>query len=94
RVWRNGSPFELVDPDVGESCDSNEVTRFIHIALLCVQENHKDRPTLSTTIMMLTSNTITLPVPHQPGFYFGSDWRVWRSGSPSEQVDQPILDNF
>lgn len=22
--------------------------------------------------MMLTSNTITLPVPHQPGFYFGS----------------------
>ncbi|KAL0834713.1 hypothetical protein Bca101_086602 [Brassica carinata] len=72
RVWRNGSPFELVDPDVGESCDSNEVTRFIHIALLCVQENHKDRPTLSTTIMMLTSNTITLPVPHQPGFYFGS----------------------
>ncbi|CAH8360115.1 unnamed protein product [Eruca vesicaria subsp. sativa] len=72
RVWRNGSPFELVDPDVGESCDTNEVTRFIHIALLCVQENPKDRPTLSTIIMMLTSNTITLPVPHQPGFYFGS----------------------
>ncbi|KAF3602380.1 hypothetical protein F2Q69_00033811 [Brassica cretica] len=68
RVWRNGSPFELVDPDVGESCDSNEVTRFIHIALLCVQENPKDRPTLSTTIIMLTSNTITLPVPHNLDF--------------------------
>ena len=61
-----------MDPDVGESCDSNEVIRFIHIALLCVQENPKDSPTLSTIIMMLTSNTITLPVPHQPGFYFGS----------------------
>ncbi|CAN6921680.1 unnamed protein product, partial [Brassica oleracea] len=92
RVWRNGSPFELVDPDVGESCDSNEVIRFIHIALLCVQENPKDSPTLSTIIMMLTSNTITLPVPHQPGFYFGS--RVWRSRPPLELVDQNIAENF
>lgn len=61
-----------MDLTVGESCDSSEVTRCIHIALLCVQENPTDRPTLSTIILMLTSNTITLPVPHQPGFSFQS----------------------
>ncbi|KFK22702.1 hypothetical protein AALP_AAs67984U000400 [Arabis alpina] len=72
RLWTNGSPFELVDLHLVESCDSSEVTRCIHIALLCVQENPKDRPTLSTIILMLTSNTITLPVPHKPGFFFGS----------------------
>ncbi|KAL0763034.1 hypothetical protein Bca101_079185 [Brassica carinata] len=70
RLWSNGSPLELVDPFVRKSCDSSEVARCIHIALLCVQENPMDRPTLSTIILMLTSNTITLPVPHQPGFFF------------------------
>jgi len=70
KLWSNGSPFELVDPALGESCDISEVTRCIHIALLCVQENSMNRPELSTIILMLTSNTITLPVPHQPGFFF------------------------
>ncbi|KAF8085881.1 hypothetical protein N665_0643s0010 [Sinapis alba] len=72
---RNSSFHEtdkLVDPAVRKSCDSSEVARCIHIALLCVQENPMDRPTLSTIILMLTSNTITLPVPHQPGFFFKS----------------------
>ncbi|KAG2245159.1 hypothetical protein Bca52824_093009 [Brassica carinata] len=71
-LWRNGLPLELVDPSVKKSCDSSEVIRCIHIALLCVQENPMDRPTLSTVISMLTSNTITLPVPHQPGFFVQS----------------------
>ncbi|CAL9226555.1 unnamed protein product, partial [Arabidopsis halleri] len=56
RLWTNGSPLELVDPVVGDSCDSSEVTRCIHIALLCVQENPMDRPTLSTIMLMLTNN--------------------------------------
>ncbi|KAG2248900.1 hypothetical protein Bca52824_088528 [Brassica carinata] len=47
---------------------SNEVTRCIHIALLCVQDNPIKRPLLSTIILMLTSNTITLPVPRLPRF--------------------------
>ncbi|XP_023634687.1 cysteine-rich receptor-like protein kinase 11 isoform X1 [Capsella rubella] len=73
KLWRNGSPLELLDVTIIESCDSSEVIRCIHIALLCVQENPIDRPNLSTVILMLTSNTITLPVPHQPGFFFRSE---------------------
>ncbi|KAF2543419.1 hypothetical protein F2Q68_00029810 [Brassica cretica] len=68
RLWRNGSPLELVDPAIGRNYQSNEVTRCIHIALLCVQENPEDRPMLSTIILMLTSNTITLPMPRLPSF--------------------------
>ncbi|XP_010540946.1 PREDICTED: cysteine-rich receptor-like protein kinase 11 [Tarenaya hassleriana] len=72
RLWRNGLPLELVDPAIGDNYQSNEVTRYIHIALLCVQENPADRPPLSTIILMLTSNSITLPVPRQPGFFLQS----------------------
>ncbi|WZY69264.1 hypothetical protein YC2023_001504 [Brassica napus] len=68
RLWKNGSPLELVDPAIGRNYQSNEVTRCIHIALLCVQDNPIKRPLLSTIILMLTSNTITLAVPRLPRF--------------------------
>jgi serine/threonine protein kinase len=68
RLWRNGSPLELVDPTIGESYQSSEATRCIHIALLCVQEDPADRPLLPAIIMMLTSSTTTLHVPRAPGF--------------------------
>ncbi|KFK28882.1 hypothetical protein AALP_AA7G060200 [Arabis alpina] len=69
RLWRESSPLDLVDPAIGGSYDRNEAIRFIHIALLCVQDDPADRPTLASIILMLTSNTITLPVPRQPGFF-------------------------
>ncbi|EOA18852.1 hypothetical protein CARUB_v10007481mg [Capsella rubella] len=72
-LWRNGSPLEIIDPSIEESYQSNEVIRCIHIALLCVQKDHADRPGMSTVMMMLTSNTITLPVPREPGFFFKSE---------------------
>ncbi|XP_024004624.1 cysteine-rich receptor-like protein kinase 11 isoform X2 [Eutrema salsugineum] len=69
RLWRNESPLELVDPAIGRNYQSNEVTKCIHIALLCVQDNPEDRPMLSTIILMLNSNTMTLPVPRLPEFF-------------------------
>ncbi|XP_019057216.1 PREDICTED: putative cysteine-rich receptor-like protein kinase 35 isoform X1 [Tarenaya hassleriana] len=69
RLWKNGSPLELVDTTIGESYQSSEATRCIHIGLLCVQEDPADRPAMSTAILMLTSDTITLPIPRQPGFF-------------------------
>uniref|UniRef100_A0A1J3G1P3 Cysteine-rich receptor-like protein kinase 17 n=2 Tax=Noccaea caerulescens TaxID=107243 RepID=A0A1J3G1P3_NOCCA len=72
RLWRNGSPLELVDPTIEESYDSDEAIRCIHIALLCVQENPADRPTLPAIILMLTSITTFLPVPRAPGFCLSS----------------------
>ncbi|CAN6818864.1 hypothetical protein Bca4012_007567 [Brassica carinata] len=71
-LWRKGSPLEIVDPAIMESYQRNEVIRCIHIALLCVQKDHANRPGMSTVILMLTSNTITLPVPEEPGFVYKS----------------------
>ncbi|KAG5384208.1 hypothetical protein IGI04_035678 [Brassica rapa subsp. trilocularis] len=76
RLWRKGSPLELVNPAIGRNYQGNEVTRCIHIALLCVQDNPDDRPMLSTIILMLASNTVTLPVPQLPGFFTRSMHRL------------------
>ncbi|WZY69288.1 cysteine-rich receptor-like protein kinase 10 isoform X1 [Brassica rapa] len=72
RLWSNGTPLDLVDPVIVDNCQRNEVVRCVHIGLLCVQEDPVERPTLSTIVLMLTSNTVTLPVPRQPGLYFPS----------------------
>ncbi|CAH8272981.1 unnamed protein product [Arabidopsis lyrata] len=73
KLWRTGSQLELVDPTIGESSPSNEaIIRCIHIALLCVQEDPADRPMLPAIVVMLTSNTDTLPVPRAPGFCLSS----------------------
>lgn len=66
------SPLELVDPAIGRNYQSNEVTRCIHIALLCVHDNPDDRPMLSTIILMLTSNTMTIPLPRFPSSFMYS----------------------
>ncbi|GJN25805.1 hypothetical protein PR202_gb13683 [Eleusine coracana subsp. coracana] len=40
-----------------------------YIALLCVQENPDDRPTMSDVIMMLKCENMTLRVPRPPGTF-------------------------
>ncbi|CAG7887388.1 unnamed protein product, partial [Brassica rapa] len=72
RLWSNGSPLELVDPSFQDNYQTNEITRCIHIALLCVQEEAEDRPTMSAILQMLTTSSIALAVPRPPGFFFRS----------------------
>ncbi|RID50412.1 hypothetical protein BRARA_H01142, partial [Brassica rapa] len=76
RLWENKSLHELVDPCIREDCKSDEVIRYIHIGLLCVQENPADRPTMSTIHQMLTTSSIALPVPLPPGFFCSNEPRL------------------
>jgi hypothetical protein len=42
--------------------------RCINIALLCVQENAVDRPTMGDVVSMLSNETMILDVPKQPAY--------------------------
>ncbi|KAG7564622.1 Protein kinase-like domain superfamily [Arabidopsis suecica] len=72
RLWSNGSPLELVDSSFHDNYRISEVSRCIHIALLCVQEEAEDRPTMSAIVQMLTTSSMALAVPQRPGFFFRS----------------------
>ncbi|KAF5728768.1 Receptor kinase 3 [Tripterygium wilfordii] len=74
RLWREGTGPELIDQSVGESYSLNEVLRCIQVALLCVQERTEDRPTMSSVVLMLSSETATMPQPKKPGFCLGTDY--------------------
>ncbi|XP_058072843.1 cysteine-rich receptor-like protein kinase 25 isoform X2 [Magnolia sinica] len=69
RLWCDGRAMEMVDPFLVGTCPKNEVFRWIHIGLLCVQEDAADRPTMSTVVVMLGSESMNLPQPTQPGFF-------------------------
>ncbi|KAL4628562.1 hypothetical protein ACB092_05G248200 [Castanea dentata] len=63
-----GNASHIIDPTLRHS-STIEIMRWIHVGLLCVQENVIDRPTMGLIVLMLNSDSITLPVPSQPAFF-------------------------
>ncbi|KAK3007555.1 hypothetical protein RJ639_014560 [Escallonia herrerae] len=62
--WREGSSLKLVDPMLGDSSSSiNQISRCLHVGLLCVQENAVERPLMSDIICMLTNESMPQPTP-------------------------------
>uniref|UniRef100_A0A7N0ZYI0 Uncharacterized protein n=2 Tax=Kalanchoe fedtschenkoi TaxID=63787 RepID=A0A7N0ZYI0_KALFE len=69
--WGAGTELEIVDPAISDG-PRNEISRCIHIALLCVQENPEARPSMATVVLMLRSHLIRLPLPSQPAYFADS----------------------
>ncbi|MFS7960461.1 putative protein kinase RLK-Pelle-DLSV family [Helianthus anomalus] len=72
RLYKQGSSIELMSASLRASCVVPEVTRSIHVALLCVQHHAKDRPTMLSVLLMLVSDG-ALPPPKQPAFFTGEE---------------------
>ncbi|KAG9454222.1 hypothetical protein H6P81_007126 [Aristolochia fimbriata] len=71
RHWKEGRIADMVDQSLGENYQRNEALRCIHLGLLCVQEDPTERPLMSTILLMLSSYSITLPVPSRPAYFTG-----------------------
>nr|GMC87952.1 putative receptor-like protein kinase At4g00960 [Ipomoea batatas] len=69
--WKSGAASNVIDPMLlrGASSPVHEITKCIHVALLCVQESVVDRPTMVEVLQMLSNLSMSLPVPLAPGFF-------------------------
>lgn len=65
-------PLEAVDRNLIDHCSSQYLIRCIHVGLLCAQENPSERPGMEAVLLMLSSQSMTLPVPSAPAFIFQS----------------------
>ncbi|GKV37385.1 hypothetical protein SLEP1_g45419 [Rubroshorea leprosula] len=81
KLWSQGQAMQLMDPQLVQSCVEFEVLKCIHIGLLCVQKDPVDRPTMSSVILMLGNENLTLPRPTEPAFFVGRV--VAESATPS-----------
>ncbi|KAJ0538273.1 putative protein kinase RLK-Pelle-DLSV family [Helianthus annuus] len=68
RLYKQGRSIELMCASLRASCVIPEVLRSIHVGLLCVQNDAKDRPTMLSVVLMLVSESV-LPQPKHPAFY-------------------------
>ncbi|GLT46511.1 hypothetical protein SLA2020_202580 [Shorea laevis] len=91
RLWKEGKPSELIDSFVLESCTLYEVLRCIHISLLCVQQHPEDRPSMSSVVLMLSSET-TLVQPKEPGFLV--DKKSHETISPSSKPESSSINGL
>ncbi|RXH82050.1 hypothetical protein DVH24_036391 [Malus domestica] len=69
RLWKDGKQLEFIEPLLMETCPTAEVLKCMHIGLLCVQEDPAERPTMSTVVVLLGSESIDLPEPKQPAIF-------------------------
>ncbi|KAF5188494.1 Cysteine-rich receptor-like protein kinase, partial [Thalictrum thalictroides] len=69
RLWNEDKCMELVDDSICNSVSAQDIIRCIHVGLLCVQKSSEQRPTMSSVLLMLCSETVILPKPQAPGFY-------------------------
>ncbi|KAF8093023.1 hypothetical protein N665_0393s0023 [Sinapis alba] len=65
--WVEGKPEIIIDPLLGKK-PSNGIIKLIQTGLLCAQHNPTKRPTMSTVIVWLGSEAITIPLPKAPAF--------------------------
>ncbi|XP_010540376.1 PREDICTED: cysteine-rich receptor-like protein kinase 45 isoform X2 [Tarenaya hassleriana] len=64
RCWNEGRSLDIVHEDLREDDSITEITRFIHIALLCVDENVETRPNAETVLHWFSCrSSAALPLP-------------------------------
>lgn len=62
----------MIDPVLmggDDGASVGDMLRCIHIGLLCVQEKGEQRPTMASAQVMLSSVSVTLPLPSKPAYF-------------------------
>lgn len=57
-MWKDGTPEQLIDACLVDSCKVSEVVTCIQIGLLCVQHHPNDRPNMISVVVMWSSNNV------------------------------------
>lgn len=67
-LWTSNKIIDLIDSVLEEASSNDILSRYVNIALLCVQERAEDRPTMSDVVSMLTNEASSLLPPKRPAF--------------------------
>ena len=88
-LWKSNRSLELMDPILRDTPPANVLLSYINIALLCVQENAVDRPTISNVISMFNKEPTLLPSPKKPAFSFGRGMKDLSSSKRKPDICSP-----
>ncbi|KAL2931600.1 Cysteine-rich receptor-like protein kinase 10 [Bienertia sinuspersici] len=66
KLWNEGKELEFVDSLLALPYSMEDILRCLHIALLCVQEDPAERPSMANVVSLLSGEILTLPQPNNP----------------------------
>ena len=66
--WKDSRGMEFIDPSLDDFSSSCKLMRCMQVALLCVQENPLDGPSMLEVFSMLKSDTMAIAAPKRPSF--------------------------
>lgn len=91
KLWSEKNGFAFVDERIANSKLKIEMERCIQMALLCVQEFPKDRPSIQAVVSMLSHEIFELPTPEQP--VFAEKWNDSRhqAGCSTNELTLTVL---
>ncbi|KAG7589243.1 Bulb-type lectin domain [Arabidopsis suecica] len=89
-LFKENKIREAIDLSLGDSVlDYPQVLRCVQVALLCVQENAEDRPSMLDVVSMIYGEgNNALSLPKEPAFYDGP-----RRSFPEMEVESPEPEN-
>ncbi|CAO2842803.1 unnamed protein product [Amaranthus hypochondriacus] len=85
RLWNEENPMELVDKTMGTDYSYEEVSKCIHIGLLCIQEDAGRRPRMASVVAALSGDAnIVLPAPTPPHFFLPCAYGLEDTSGPNQ----------
>ncbi|KAL5772802.1 hypothetical protein ACOSP7_012420 [Xanthoceras sorbifolium] len=93
--WRDNKGKDFIDQSLDDSSSPCKITKCLEVALLCVQENPVERPSMLQAFSMLKSDSSVATVvgtPKRPAFSVKSDENVGSSSSVSRQENYSFND--
>jgi hypothetical protein len=88
-----GTIVEIMDPSLRGKAPAEQMLKYVHIGLLCVQDNPVDRPKMSTVNIMLSSGTMSLQSPLTPAFFIPKSGYYSTVHSESYPIASRSVDN-
>ncbi|MED6160547.1 hypothetical protein PIB30_052372 [Stylosanthes scabra] len=64
--WKEEKTLEFLETSLRGNYSENEVVRSIQIALLCVQDDPNERPTMTEIVSYFNSSSEEVPLPQEP----------------------------
>ncbi|GMI81449.1 hypothetical protein HRI_001814200 [Hibiscus trionum] len=85
-LWTDDRGPEFVDTSLDDSSSTCKIMRCMQIALLCVQENPDDRPTMLEVFGMLKNDSVAATTPKRPAFSVKADKNTGSTSASQQEI--------
>ncbi|KAL9445572.1 hypothetical protein AB3S75_018548 [Citrus x aurantiifolia] len=84
--WKDSKGKEFIDPSLDDSSSPCKLLNCLQVALLCVQENPEDRPSMLEVSSMLKDDSMAIAAPKRPAFSAKGDENAETSSTSRQEI--------